>query len=101
HHGLVRHPTPFCSQRTNRCRANQREPILNNAFASRSRRKRRPEERSDIRTTLTPPRISWSLSSLRQRNCVRRRARIGATRWLIRATLYLIADDYNSLQNCT
>src|SRR6185369_16497688 len=34
HHSFVLHPTPFCSQRTNRNRANQRESILNNAFAS-------------------------------------------------------------------
>src|SRR4051794_32026497 len=42
HHGLVLHPTPFCSQGTNRNRANQREPILNAAFASCARSKRSP-----------------------------------------------------------
>jgi hypothetical protein len=39
---FVLHPTPFCSQRTNRNRPNQREPILNNAFASCFRSKRSP-----------------------------------------------------------
>ena len=34
-------------------------------------------------TTLTPPRISWSLSAPRERNCARRRARF----WLMQATL--------------
>ena len=38
HRSFVLHPTPFCSQRTNRNRANQREPILNNMFASCLRR---------------------------------------------------------------
>jgi len=46
--------------------------------------KRSPGERSDTRDCRS--RISRSLSSLRERNCARRRARIRATRWLMRAT---------------
>jgi hypothetical protein len=44
HHSLVHHPTPFCSQRTNRSRANQRETILNNAFACSRRTRSRMSE---------------------------------------------------------
>ena len=40
---LFSSPTPFCSQRTNRSRANQRAPILNSAFASCSRSNRSPD----------------------------------------------------------
>src|SRR6478609_421940 len=50
------------------------------------------------------PRISRSLSSLRERNCARRRARIRATRWLMRATCFsalcLVAAEALWLWSC-
>jgi hypothetical protein len=46
---FVLHPTPFCSQRTNRNRANQRGPILNNAFASCLRAEAANKSRRSLR----------------------------------------------------